>query len=310
MAFPKMPIANGDSGGILASLVRFSRRMYALDYIVFGLLLGSLFIANRFDPFHTMFSLSDTHIQHPFAEKERVPGWLLWTYAIYIPFGVVGVFLLVTRSSVHKIHVSLLGLGVALVLSELLTSLIKDAVGRPRPDLLSRCKPKEGTSTVGLVGVEVCTETNHHRLHDGWRSFPSGHSSFSMCGLGYLSLLLAGQLRALHAGANLLSCIACLVPIALAVSVAISRLEDYRHDPYDVSAGMALGFTVAYFSYRRYYPRLRSKVCNEPFVPSVENGRGDTETGLNAGEFEMAGDNDDSEDEQFEQRPLHASERQ
>ncbi len=68
-------------------------------------------------------------------------------------------------------------------------------VGRPRPDLLARCKPTPGTPTSTLVAIDVCTETDHHTLHDGWRSFPSGHSSFSFAGLGFLSLFFAGQMR-------------------------------------------------------------------------------------------------------------------
>ena len=65
---------------------------------------------------------------------------------------------------------------------------MKNAVGRPRPDLLARCKPREGTPVQGLVGVEVCGEGDGHLLRDGWRSFPSGHSSLAFCGLGYLAL--------------------------------------------------------------------------------------------------------------------------
>ena len=51
--------------------------------------------------------------------------------------------------------------------------------------------------------------------------------------------------------------------------IAISRCEDYRHDVYDVTCGSILGMSVAYFSYRRYYPRLQSSKCDEPF-PSRE----------------------------------------
>lgn len=42
-----------------------------------------------------------------------------------------------------------------------------------------------------------------------------------------------------------------------------------RHDVYDVSCGSVLGFGVAYFSYRRYFPRLHASKCDEPF-PSRE----------------------------------------
>ena len=50
--------------------------------------------------------------------------------------------------------------------------------------------------------------------------------------------------------------------------VAISRLDDYRHDFYDVTCGSILGLTVAYFSYRRYYPPLRAPICDIPYDKS------------------------------------------
>jgi diacylglycerol diphosphate phosphatase/phosphatidate phosphatase len=47
--------------------------------------------------------------------------------------------------------------------------------------------------------------------------------------------------------------------------IAISRCEDYRHDVWDVTAGAFLGSTVAYFTYRRYYPPLRDRGCHVPY---------------------------------------------
>lgn len=47
--------------------------------------------------------------------------------------------------------------------------------------------------------------------------------------------------------------------------IAISRCEDYRHDVYDVTIGSILGMGVGYFSYRRYFRRLRHPQCHEPF---------------------------------------------
>ena len=51
--------------------------------------------------------------------------------------------------------------------------------------------------------------------------------------------------------------------------MAVSRLADYRHDVYDVTAGSLLGFLLAYFIYRRYYPPLRAHDCHNPY-PSRE----------------------------------------
>lgn len=44
----------------------------------------------------------------------------------------------------------------------------------------------------------------------------------------------------------------------------MSRLEDYRHDVFDVVSGSILGFAVTYFNWRRYYPSLLSTDCDEP----------------------------------------------
>lgn len=69
-----------------------------------------------------------------------------------------------------------------------------------------------------------------------------------------------------------------LAPLLGAALIAISRLEDYRHDVYDVTVGSILGMSMAYFSYRRYYPSLRSPRCDEPYPSRAEfaltNGMG------------------------------------
>jgi len=60
-----------------------------------------------------------------------------------------------------------------------------------------------------------------------------------------------------------------MAPLIGAGLIAISRLEDYRHDAYDVTCGSALGMAIAYFSYRRYYPCLESRHCHQAY-PSRE----------------------------------------
>ena len=202
-----------------------------------------------------------------------------FVYSLFVPLAIM-IIALIRRPSLHKYHVTILGFAIALILTSFLTDFVKNAVGRPRPDLVDRCKPAPGTSRDVLVTIEVCTETRHHVLHDGWRSFPSGHSSFAFAGLGYLSLFLAGQLRlfvlgggrgeqadgkAIYARGDLGRALICLVPLIGAAMIAISRCQDYRHDVYDVCTGALLGWVVAYWNYRRYWPKLSSSHCDEPY---------------------------------------------
>lgn len=219
-------------------------------------------------------------------------------YSIALPFATVALYLILARSSFNKVQVSLLGLSIGLMLAELLTNIIKNAEGRPRPDLISRCKPRAGTPTDAYVGIEVCTETRHHTLQDGWRSFPSGHSSFAFAGLGYLSIFFAGQFHVFRPQNNLALVLVALIPLCGAGYIAVSRLQDYRHGPLDVLAGCILGFTSAYFSYRRYFPALYSSKCDQPTVnASKEMWHGDEETGHQAlpNDFDVGSEH--SEDE-------------
>ncbi|KAF8829252.1 hypothetical protein HHX47_DHR3001157 [Lentinula edodes] len=95
------------------------------------------------------------------------------------------------------------------------TQFTKVTVGRPRPgmqhlyfisvsganpayiDVIDRCQPRSGTidPTFGLSTAAICTQTDLSLLKDGFRSFPSGHSSLSFAGLGFLAFYVAGKLH-------------------------------------------------------------------------------------------------------------------
>lgn len=193
-----------------------------------------------------------------------------FVYALFIPLGVLVAYNTWARSSAAKHEVTILSFAISVVLTSFLTDIIKNAVGRPRPDLLDRCKPAAGTLADTLVTISVCTTPDGHLLQDGWRSFPSGHSSFSFAGLGFVSLFFAGQLHVFRyaaGGRDLGRALVCLAPLVGAAMIAISRCEDYRHDVYDVCVGSVLGMAVAYWSYRRHWPRLSSPRCDEPYPP-------------------------------------------
>lgn len=270
---PGSAISISNSVGIGSALVRFSRRSYAVDYIALISLLTAWVLIQIFvTPFYQLFSLDDRDLQYPFAVVERVSVFWCIIYAGVIPLFIILTWTVLGRSGVHKTQVTILGFLVAILLTTFVTDVIKNAVGMPRPDLISRCKPTKGTPKDVLVGYTVCTQDNNHILQEGWRSFPSGHSSFAFAGFGYLSLFFSGQTHALRPHTDLFRCLLALLPLFGAVMIATSRLQDYRHDVYDVSCGSILGILIAYFSYRRYYPPLRSAWCNTPYNKTEASG--------------------------------------
>ncbi|KKA25231.1 PAP2 domain protein [Rasamsonia emersonii CBS 393.64] len=270
--------------GAAGALARFWRRTYAPDYVALSVVaVGWVMIQLFVHPFHRMFSLDNVALQYPFAQVERVSVYRnitdihrVWSviYAGVIPLIILVLWGIFFRPDAHKFHVTVLGLVVTLAVGSFITDLIKNAVGRPRPDLIDRCKPGRGTPDHELVTYTVCTQPNQHILDEGWRSFPSGHSSFAFGGLGYLAMFFAGQMHVFRPRADLARCLLVLAPLLGALMIAISRCEDYRHDVWDVTCGGLLGITVAYMSYRRYYPPLRSVRCHVPYdksdVPLVD----------------------------------------
>ena len=142
----------------------------------------------------------------------------------------------------------------------MITAILKNATGKPRPDFIARCSPVDGSVDpvpFGLSNDTICTQTDHGVLKDGYRSFPSGHSSASWGGLFYLSLYLAGKMHMLDNRGEVWKVFVCLVPTSGAALIAISRIEDARHHPFDVIFGSLLGVVCAWVSYRQYFPSLR-----------------------------------------------------
>ena len=215
---------------------------------------------------------------------------MLFTYALAVPLATLLLWTLILSTSLRKTHIAVLGLLTSVLLTCFLTDILKDAIGRPRPDLLARCKPDPTTTPLHkLVTIAVCTETEHHLLHDGWRSCPSGHSSFSFAGLGYLAMFFASQTGGLLPRASLATVLLCLAPVGAGL-VAISRLEDYRHDVFDVVAGSSLGLLVAWATWRRYWPSLLESGCGEPY----ESGEGKA-GGSSGGGFRRVRDEEEGE---------------
>ncbi|KZP20753.1 PAP2-domain-containing protein [Athelia psychrophila] len=244
---------------------------YLPDWIITIVLAAVFFALDKVPGYRRDFSLTDTS----YAVHERIPNIALYFIAVVAPFVLQGLVNLITVRSWWDFHSATLGLILGLATTGAFTQFTKITVGRPRPDIVSRCIPKTGSVDPlwGLSNADICTQTSAAIMKDGWRSFFSGHSSLSFAGLGFLAFYMAGKFHLFDGRGHAAKTWVCLVPIAAASLVAYSRSMDYRHHWTDILTGCIVGLVFAYFSYRQYYPHLASPMSHRPYSPRI--GRDD-----------------------------------
>lgn len=243
---------------------------YAPDWALTIFLWGIFYLLDKIDGYRRLFSVTDTSLAHPYAQHERVPVWLLAVICAIVPGVLMILYALVISRSFWDAHSSILGLILCLGLIVTFTDIVKITVGRPRPDLFSRCQlPADLTAdpTHGLTSWTACTQTD--KLKDGFRSFPSGHSSFAWGGMWYFTLWAGGKLHVLNNLGYTYKSWLLLAPIACAALVAISRTMDYRHHATDVIAGSIIGVIGAWWGYRQYFPPVASPLSHKPHSPRI-----------------------------------------
>lgn len=158
----------------------------------------------------------------PYAETETVPMWLLVVLCAMAPLVVIAIVslifvpgatvpkntpaVLVWKRKLWELHVGWLGLALAIISAMFFTQGMKNLFGKPRPDLLDRCRPDIDNAREHIAGgwrqenalgllyyASICMQSDSGKLDDGFRSYPSGHSSGGAAGLTYLSLFLASK---------------------------------------------------------------------------------------------------------------------
>ncbi|KAI8880054.1 PAP2-domain-containing protein [Backusella circina FSU 941] len=246
---------------------------YFKDWVLVVVMIIIFFGINLIDPFHREFSITDQSLMHSRTIEEEVPVWLLVLLAIIIPAVMVISISLIVYKRWAYLHNGLLGLAVSLAMTIMITDIIKITSGRPRPDMFAICQPPEGIQDppLGLLNYTICTQPHDsYEFEDAFKSFPSGHSSFSFAGLGYLSFFFAGKMHMFDGRGHTYKSFVCAVPLLGALLVAISRVRDYRHHWSDVFVGGIIGIVFAYFAYRQYHPSLASDECHEPYEPRIK----------------------------------------
>ncbi|KAK0730603.1 PAP2 superfamily-domain-containing protein [Lasiosphaeris hirsuta] len=195
---------------------------YVFDWVVLIAAAGIGYVLGDVTPNKRPFSLTDLDISFPFTVHETVPLWLLITISVLAPIVIVAIISLVFvpgataprntpkaliwKRKLWELHTGWLGLALSIVAAWLITNGMKNLFGKPRPDLLSRCQPDLAnlskyivggftnvSSNSQLVSADICQNPDKYTLDDGFRSYPSGHSSSSAAGLIYLSLFIASK---------------------------------------------------------------------------------------------------------------------
>ncbi|KQK02600.1 putative lipid phosphate phosphatase 3, chloroplastic [Brachypodium distachyon] len=227
-------------------------RKHTHDWVVL-ILLAAAVLALHYAPSFARFVGKDmmTDIKYP-VKQSTVPAWAVPIISILCPV-VMFISLYVARRDVYDLHHATLGVLFAVLLTGALTDAIKNAVGRPRPDFFWRCFP-DGMQLYDQVTGGVICHGEKSFLKDGHRSFPSGHTSWSFAGLGFLSLYLSGKIKAFDRKGHVAKLCIVILPLLLASLVGISRIDDYRHHWEDVVVGGLIGYIMAMLCYLHFFP--------------------------------------------------------
>ncbi|XP_076912297.1 putative lipid phosphate phosphatase 3, chloroplastic [Bidens hawaiensis] len=209
-------------------------RAHIHDWLILSLLLTIMIILSMVHPYNRFVGkdmMAD--FKYPIMDS-TIPFWTVPLYAVFLPIGVFAAFYHY-RQDVYDLHHAVLGLLFSVFITGVITEAIKDAVGRPRPDFFWRCFP-DGKDIYDRWGDVIC-HGDIDVIRQGHKSFPSGHSSWSFSGLGFLSLYLSGKIKAFDREGHAAKLCIVFLPILVACFVAISRVDNYRHHWQDVIGG-------------------------------------------------------------------------
>ncbi|XP_027353521.1 lipid phosphate phosphatase 2-like isoform X3 [Abrus precatorius] len=226
-------------------------RTHKHDWLILLLLVLIVIILYIIHPFYRFVGkdmMAD--LKYP-LKSNTVPVWAVPIYAFLLPM-VIFLVVYVRRRDVYDLHHAVLGLLFSILLTAVITEAIKNAVGRPRPDFFWRCFP-DGKDAYDKWGNVIC-HGDKKVVKEGHKSFPSGHTSWSFAGLGFLSLYLSGKIKAFDRRGHVAKLCIVFLPLLLASLVGISRVNDYWHHWQDVFAGGLLGLIVATFCYLQFFP--------------------------------------------------------
>lgn len=168
----------------------------------------------------------DMTLNYELVDPPTISGSFLLLTCTWMPLLLL---LLCERTRRHTCTLS--AFLVAIGSTEALTQIVKHFVKRRRPNFYALCQLVE----------TACT--NQHTIKEAQLSFPSGHSSLSMCACVFLYLYGRYQW-------NYPPSLICI--LLYSVFVGCTRLVDHWHHHSDVLAGWILGSVIAVVVFRGF----------------------------------------------------------
>lgn len=196
----------------------------------------------------------DSQSAFPHSAHSTVPTWAVAIIIVAAPLLAAGALVFLRRRFSRCVRTfrafTALWMYILITVTSLtVTEVFKRYVGRARPDIFAVCGHN--------VQYEECKKTlSASELRDQFKSWPSGHSAMSMTSLYLVASFVQEAVCCRHAYAAFVG--VCL--IAVAIFVAASRINDFRHHADDVVAGLLIGYIVTSFMWQK----CRKEVFREP----------------------------------------------
>lgn len=275
-----------------AGVLDGDRRALWGEVLVLLALLGLAAGTNFLSPSTTVFLERDPALSFPLWLPATVTTSALIAYSVAVPLVVlaVGHVTLSVRGGVKlrtaaaSLAWAAVSLAVALGLALAITNVVKNFVGRQRPNFFAYCDYvgyRDAIATGNLTAYEALTAAGargdaarcaggHADVAEAQRSFPSGHASFSFAGLTWCALYARHALGVPALQHVTAPAAAAASPLLLATWITLTRVRDRYHNVDDVVAGAALGALAAVLAWRHYVARRR----HEPVLASATTDRG------------------------------------
>lgn len=221
------------------------------------------FVLEFVEPFERKIQPEEAWLYKNPRTDSYVPVRVLIALVLIVPSSVILFVNYIEGKNRSDIAAGHLAYTLSLGLSGVTTNLMKICVGRPRPDFFFRCFPN------GLGNFEMSCTGDKDVILEGRKSFPSGHASLAFASFTVTSFYLLAKLRALNSVSGRIRThrtLLGIIPIVVALLIAISRTCDYHHHWQDVSVGALIGLVAGTFSYHQQYPTVWHPEAPVPLV--------------------------------------------